>query len=64
MRAAGQVAKAGMTYVSEVFAVTRGVEYATGPWGNCSAKCGYGIRRREVRVWQDGGKMIEGQLRG
>ncbi len=51
---AGQVAKAGVTYVSEVFAVTRGAEYATGPWGNCSAKCGHGIRRREVRGRPDG----------
>ncbi len=45
---ARQVSKAAVTYVSERFTITRGAEYAIGPWGNCSAKCGYGLRRREV----------------
>ena len=45
-----QVAKAGgLTYASDFFAVVRGGrEYAAGPWGNCSAACGPGVRRRVV----------------
>ena len=43
-----QVTKASVTYVSELFSITKGFEFAAGPWGNCSAQCGYGLRRREV----------------
>ncbi len=46
----GQVSKAGgIVYASDFFALTRGSrEYAVGPWGNCSSRCGRGVRHREV----------------
>jgi hypothetical protein len=44
-----RVEKPGLQYFSELFSVVRNYEYVAGPWGNCSAKCGYGLRRREIQ---------------